>query len=362
MAADAEGLRAQESGPERLAAAAPRRVAVLRALPGLGDFLCLVPALRALRAALPNAEIVLIGLPSAAPLVHRFDKYLDGLLEFPGFPGIPEAPPDLGRFSDRLLGLQRHHFDVLFQMHGHGGLMNAFAGLVGASLTAGYYLPGNYCPDPGTFLPYVESEQEVRRWLRLLDALGIPAQGESLEFPIAPQDEEDLAALLAAVPLKRGTFACLHPGARGSARRWAPARFAAVADALVPLGLDVVLTGTKDEGLLARAVAREMRACTPVDLTGHTTLGSLAALVARARIVICNDTGISHLAAAVRTPSVVVFGDPRVASDPRRWAPLDGSRHRALAPSTADSGASVTSQAVIREVGQLLVNNGYQHA
>lgn len=360
MVANADGLRTMTSGPERLAAAAPRRVAVLRALPGLGDFLCLVPALRALRAALPEAEILLIGLPCVAPLARRFGHYLDGLVDFPGFPGIPEAALDLGRFGSRLLDLQRQHFDVLFQMHGHGGIMNVFAGLVGASLSSGYYFPGNYCPDPHTFLPYVETEPEVQRWLRLLESMGIPTQGESLEFPIDARDEKDLEALLGKRRLQPGSFALIHPGAREAARRWQPERFAAVADALVPLGLDVVLTGTEDEGSLARAVAGAMRSRTPLDLTGRTSLGSLAVLVARARLVICNDTGVSHLAAAMRTPSVVVFGDPRVASDPRRWAPLDHARHRALAPSTKGAHASVTPQAVMRQVEQLL-GDGHRH-
>lgn len=363
MAANAAGLRATASRPERLTAVAPRRAAVLRALPGLGDFLCLVPALRALRTALPShqTQILLIGLPANGPLVRRFGHYLDGLVEFPGFPGIPEAPLDLGRFGSRLLALQRQHFDVVLQMHGHGGIMNVFAGLVGASLAAGYYLPGNYCPDPETFLPYVETEPEVRRWSRLLEALGIPSQGEYLEFPLEVRDQEDLATLLRHAGLQPGTFACIHPGARGRARRWDPACFAAVADALVPLGLDVVLTGTTDEKPVVRAVADAMHRRAPLDLAGRTSLGSLAALLTRARIVICNDTGVSHLAAALGTPSVVVFGDPRVASDPRRWAPLDRERHRPVAPSPDSPGVPVTPRAVMDEVERLLGEDGRGH-
>ncbi len=322
-----------------------------------------MPALRALRTALPShqTQILLIGLPANGPLVRRFGHYLDGLVEFPGFPGIPEAPLDLGRFGSRLLALQRQHFDVVLQMHGHGGIMNVFAGLVGASLAAGYYLPGNYCPDPETFLPYVETEPEVRRWSRLLEALGIPSQGEYLEFPLEVRDQEDLATLLRHAGLQPGTFACIHPGARGRARRWDPACFAAVADALVPLGLDVVLTGTTDEKPVVRAVADAMHRRAPLDLAGRTSLGSLAALLTRARIVICNDTGVSHLAAALGTPSVVVFGDPRVASDPRRWAPLDRERHRPVAPSPDSPGVPVTPRAVMDEVERLLGEDGRGH-
>src|SRR5699024_10693501 len=69
---------------------APERVVVVRALAGLGDMLCVVPALRALRTALPSAHVTLLGLPQVAAFVERFGGYLDALLEFPGFPGIPE--------------------------------------------------------------------------------------------------------------------------------------------------------------------------------------------------------------------------------------------------------------------------------
>src|ERR671922_2960957 len=90
---------------------APRRVAVLRALK-LGDLLCAVPALRSLRAGLPDAAVTLIGLGWARQLVDRFDRYLDDFLELPGFPGLPEEPPDVRALPAMLAEAHARDFDL----------------------------------------------------------------------------------------------------------------------------------------------------------------------------------------------------------------------------------------------------------
>ena len=118
---------------------------------------------------------------------------------------------------------------------------------------------------------------------------------------------------------------CLHPGSQLASRRWPAERFANVGDALAGEGFQVVLTGTVAEARLTRRVAGAMRAAVG-DLAGRTPLGSLGAIVARARLLVSNDTGVSHIAAALRTPSVIVA----CGSDPRRWAPLNRTLHRVL--------------------------------
>lgn len=305
-----------------------QRIAVFRALQ-LGDMLCAVPALRALRAAAPNARITLIGLPWAAGFVERFSQYVDDLLIFPGFPGFPEREVESGAMPSFLEEVQRRRFDLAIQMHGSGKLSNSLVGLLGAQHIAGYFEQGQYCPDPQRFIAWEESEHEVLRYVRLMEFLGAASCGEATEFPLFDADYQALRQSHDELPAP-GTYVCVHPGARLPSRRWMPQRFAQVADHLADRGMKVVITGSAEEHDITAAVIRAMHA--PVlDLTGKTSLGALAALVAQARLVVCNDTGISHIAAAMATPSVIVC----CGSDPVRWAPLDSARHCVVGASVA---------------------------
>jgi ADP-heptose:LPS heptosyltransferase len=308
--------------PDKLGA--PKSIAVVRALQ-LGDMLCAVPALRALRDGFPDARITLIGLPWARDFANRFRLYLDDFIEFPGYPGLPERAYDASAVTAFLAQAQNRGFDLALQMHGHGRIANPLVQLIGARRSAGYYLPGEYCPDAQRYLAWQAGEHEILRWLRLVETLGLRARNAELEFPLLPADSADFQDLSEQHSLNAVPYVCLHPGSQLASRRWPAERFARVGDHLSALGYRVVLTGTIVEQELTASVARAMR--TPsVDLTGKTSLGALAELIRHAAGLVCNDTGVSHIAAAVRTRSVVVS----CGSDPARWAPLDSELHRVV--------------------------------
>jgi ADP-heptose:LPS heptosyltransferase len=282
---------------------------VLRAL-GLGDLLTAVPALRGLRRAYPGHHIVLATPAALAPLALATGA-VDEVLPARGL--APLAAP--------------FRPDVAVNLHGRGPqshrlLCDARPGELVAFRNdeAGY--PGGP--------PWYPGEYEVARWCRMLAGHGIAA------------DPGDLA--LASPRTVAPGRVVLHPGAAHPRRRWPAERFAAVARALTAAGEEVVVTGTAGEVELARTV--QTAAGLPADavLAGRTDVTELAGLVAAARLVICGDTGIAHLATAFGAPSVVLFGPV----SPLEWGPPPGRpAHVALwrpeAPGvTAPSDAPLT--------------------
>jgi ADP-heptose:LPS heptosyltransferase len=290
-------------------------IGVFRALV-LGDMLCAVPALRALRAGWPHARITLIGLPWAQALAERLPQ-VDGFIAFPGHPGLPERAPDVQAWPTFVQSVLEARFDLLLQMHGSGGITNPLVADWGARRLAGFAEPGAWCPDPDGFCPWPTTGHEMERLLSLTDHLGLPRQGHQLSFPL---HDVDRRAMQLPQP-----YACLHPGAQLPSRRWPPERFAAIGDLLARQGLDVFVTGTEAEAPIARAVVEAMKE-RATSLAGRTTLWTLGALIESARLLVCNDTGVSHVAAALGTPSVVVS----LGADVARWAPLDRRLHRVL--------------------------------
>jgi len=307
---------------------APRSIAVFRALQ-LGDLLCAVPALRALRRAFPHAHIALVGLQGAAGFVQRYGRYIDELIVFPGLPGMPEQSPREQDLPAFYRAMRTRRFDVALQMHGSGELSRDVVRRFGAARIAGFAPRTAGAREPGWWLPWPDSLPEPLRYLALMRFLGLPADDAAPEFPLARQDERQARRIMDEAGLRPGRTVLVHPGARLPSRRWPVERYALVAQALARQGYDVALTGAADERPLTARLAAlaDVPADAPLrDLAGRTSLGELAALLRASRLLVCNDTGVSHVAAAVGARSVVVASG----SDVRRWAPLDAARHTVL--------------------------------
>lgn len=291
------------------------KIAVLRAS-RIGDFLCAVPAFRALRRSHPEARISLIGLPFLAPLVER-SPYIDRLIHFPGFPGIAEQFYDPETARAFLQRMRAERFDVVLQMHGSGANSNPVAVAMNGKYTAGFVRAWDKVPELDASFPYDPLEHETSRLLSFLQFLGIEATDPALEFTLTAADRAAADLLLRPLP---GPIMALHPYARATTKCWPVERFVRLGkELLAAVGGTVVIVG---EGEWSHADAHFS------DLSGKTDLPLLGAVLERADLLVTNDSAPAHIAYAVRTPSVTIFGGTR----PESWGPRQDTRiHRCLA-------------------------------
>ncbi|TDD99936.1 glycosyltransferase family 9 protein [Jiangella asiatica] len=269
---------------------------VYRAL-GLGDFLTGVPAFRAIRRALPRHRLVLATAPELAPLAP-----LTGAIDLL-WPARPLEP----------LPWPAARPDVAINLHGRGPQSHVLLATLRPRRLVAFGNDKLGVTGP----PWMRAEHEVLRWCRLVET----------ELQVAaPVDDLLLSPPTVASPVDGAVV--LHPGAATAARRWPVERFAAVARQLVSRGgrRPVVVTGSAAETELAETVCVLAGLPPAAVLAGRTPLDELAALIARAALIVSNDTGVAHLASAFRTPSVVLFGP----TPPSIWGPPASGPHIAL--------------------------------
>jgi ADP-heptose:LPS heptosyltransferase len=220
--------------------------------------------------------------------------------------------------------------------------------LWGAKQVVGLRKPNEFCPDGKLFIVSEDQEHEVLRFLKLTDALNIPRQGDHLEFPLFAHEQEKVHEMLRSNGIAEGRYICVHPGARDTKRRWPAERFALLADKLTAEGYTILLTGSEEEKELLHQVTSIMTldAIDTVEAFGHLELGELAALIHFSMGLVSNDTGVSHIAAALDVPSVIIFSSY---STPSRWAPLDASNHAIILPEDAQDFDTVYD-VVLRQI------------
>ncbi|MGE5619683.1 MAG: glycosyltransferase family 9 protein [Sphingomonadaceae bacterium] len=305
------------------------KIALLRG-GGLGDFLSTTAALKALRASLPLASITLLTNPSLAAFAQRYGE-IDRIVVSPPFPGVIDGTPDEAALADFFRAMRLERFDLAMQWHGGGTQSNDFLRRLGARLTIGF--KGEDAQPLDRWIPYDLRQHESLRYLDLLRLVGIHASDFSTYLPLLPSDFEELAAVgdrLDLQALQRGRCMGIHASAGGMSRRWKPQHFAHVADRLLAefdLEYVVVTAGAGQEPDSAAVIQSMQARDRAVDLGGRISLGALVALISQLRFFLSNDSGPAHMAVALDTPSVVVFGS----AHPSNWAPLDRTWHRVVA-------------------------------
>ena len=274
-------------------------VVVLRAL-GLGDLLTAIPALRALADAFPRHPRLLATPAVLAPLA-RASGAVDEVVPADGL-GEPLDP-------------RLHGAGLAVNLHGRGPESSELLAATEPRRLVAFAHPAVPASSQGP--RWRPDEHEVARWCRLLEESGIAADPTRLDLELPPGP----------VPPGAQGATLVHPGAASPSRRWPPERFAAVARSELAQGRRVLVTGGPDEVALAGEVAERAGLPASAVHAGQGGVLTIARLVAAADRVVCGDTGIAHLATALRTPSVVLFGPV----SPALWGPPpDRPWHRAL--------------------------------
>ncbi len=279
-----------------------RKIAVLRAN-GVGDFVFILPALEAVRARFPAAEIVLLGKPWHSEFLKERPGPVDRVVVIPACAGVGE-PDDLENDEARLdsffTSMVDEKFDLAVQLHGGGRYSNPFVRRLGARFTVGLRSPDAAPLD--RWLRYVYFQPEILRYLETVALIG--ARPVTLEPRISAR-ARDAKEAAQAIPEDGQPFVVLHPGASVPRRRWSASRFAAVGGELAKAGNRIVITGNPPERSLVEAVARDIPSATQI--VCHLSLGGVLELLRQAALVISNDSGPLHLAAAAGTPTVGIY-------------------------------------------------------
>ncbi len=278
------------------------KIAVLRAN-AIGDFVFALPALHALRAAYPRAEIVLLGLPWHAAFLEGRAGPVDRVVVVPPCRGVGspiDSQDDPQALDAFFRGMQAERFDLAIQLHGGGRYSNPFVKRLGARVTAGLQAEDAEALD--RTIPYVYFQSEIIRYLEVMRLVGAAPQSFDPALGITGRDREAAAAVLGEMP---GPLALLHPGATDARRRWPLESFAEVGRALAGAGATVLINGTAAEAGLCADVATSVAGAH--DICGRLSLGGLLGVLERCSVVVANDTGPMHLAAALGIPTVAIY-------------------------------------------------------
>lgn len=296
----------------------PERILVIK-LRYLGDVLLSTPVLASLRAAFPGAFLSVLVNPGTEPMIET-NPYLDEVL-------IVERSASPVRQVRFALALHRGRFDLVIDLT-DADRAAILSRITGADIRVGFNREGRWRGRLYTHVVPVPQQPipMIRQNLMALEVLGIPVSESAPLLRVRPADEETAGAALGAIEVGPGEpFVAVHPGARWWFKSWPARRFAGLIDYVQgKLGMKAVLLGGDQEREIAEAilgqVGTEVRS-----LVGRLGLLELAAVLRRATLFVGNDNGPMHIAAAMGTPVVGLFG----LSDPKVWGPA-GQGHATL--------------------------------
>ncbi len=294
----------------------PTNILIVR-LDRIGDVLLSTPAIKAIKDAFPNSRLSFMVKPYAREVVEG-NPYLEDVIIYDK-EGTEKSLSGNMKFA---LMLRRRKFDMAIILHPmtRAHLVTFLAGIpirFGYNRKAGFFLTRK--------IPHTKQyglRHEIDYVLDMLGYIGIRSDDRSLYMPADKTSEERVRKIFAENGVKDGdTIVAIGPGASCVSKRWPKERFAEVGEGLMKrFGAKIVILAGPEDKDHGNGVARLIRqGC--INLSGKTRVSDAASVLRRAVLFISNDSGLVHIASAVETPSVVIFGRSDTGLSPLRWGP-----------------------------------------
>jgi lipopolysaccharide heptosyltransferase II len=294
-----------------------KRVLIVR-LRSIGDTVLSTPALIALRRFLPDAQIDILLEDWVAPVLDGFDA-VDNVLTV-------ARKSKKSRF-EAARAIRRNQYDVAFNLHG-GTTATFFVRVSGAPARVGfsnysYRFLYNHLLSSSLDFWQTETAHSAEQQLALLGFTGVPVEDRPKSRLVVTEKARNSIEerLRSKIQNPKSKIALIHPVAAFDTKQWATENFAKVSEFLNHKGFQIAAVATKKE----REVLDNLKKLSnvPILTFDDLTLPEITALAARCTIFVGNDSGIAHIAAAVNTPGVVVFGSSNV----NHWRPWTNAPH-----------------------------------
>lgn len=275
----------------------------------LGDIVMALPALSALRRSLPRARIRWLIRPAFAPLIEGH-PHLDEIVLFDRrYLGKAwYSPMALRSLVALIASLRRERYDAVLDLQGLFRTAS-LAWLSGCKDRFGPHWRREFAHHfyTTTFAPRPAWVHVVDYYMKLLEAMGATDRRVEFVLPEKPEAAVTAQDLLSRQDIDADRYAVLVPGSAQVSKCWPAERFAALAGRIASdHGLSVVATGSEAENAVVERI-RGLSDRTVVNLAGRTSLPQLVEVLRRARLVVSNDTGPGHIAAALGRPLVMMF-------------------------------------------------------
>jgi len=314
-----ESDAAQPLAPARWDWSTVRRLLVIR-LRSIGDTVLTTPSLVALRRFLPRTRIDILLEDWVTPVLDG-SPLVDRVISIPRHSNAARA---------RIARDLRHTgYDVVYNLHG-GTTATFLTRASGATHRVGYghyqyaRLHNHVAPSPQEIWARA-TLHSVEQQLALIGWTGVPVSDRpATQLAVTERAARSVAAKLAAHQIDREPVALVHPAAAFETKQWPAENFAHVIEQIAARGLKpVVIVAPREKQVLGSVVQQSSTRVIGFD---DLSLPEVTALAARARLFVGNDSGIAHIAAAVKTPCVVVFGS----SNLNHWRPWTTSKNEVV--------------------------------